>query len=890
MKLLRALGSLAVLAALLLGVPLLLMAWGDPLSLLSVDWRAALTRPDDGTIVLGLLSLSGWIIWLFLLVTTVIEAVGVLGHRQISFALPGTGFIRPALQALVAASLAPFLGLTTVAQADDETPAQPATFAPQTPGQPDDPIAETAPGTTAHDYVIQPGDELWSLAEQHLGSGERWREILALNPGLSATSELMPGSVVRLPLEVQEESPEEAPPATPAQSVEVERGDTLWDLAEEHLGDPHRWPELHRANLDRIQDPDQIDVGWILTVPHAEVVPEEASPGLDEDPEETVRLEASPDPGNHADIPPASDAGPMDERSAPDPAGGEPDQEAAQDHDAAQDQGAAGIIGPIGGVLAAGLFVSIAARRRTQLLHRAVGSRLIPFTPTLQRFVSALGRTAESGTDETAGESPTTVMVGWHDGQPLHVDLETAGLTVVAGEPGLTHGFTAGVLTAVMCCPWSTSVNVTAVQPDQSWDSALDDPRLQSQDDIAEALTALQQLVARRRIAMRDRTLAQVRQDPDLAEAFAPHLVVFCSPVEPAHLQRIRDCLSLGQVGVSVLAGVAEPPSPPGASSHILLKDDESALLNGAEFSPQLLDRPARRAIVELFAASLDPASEPAPWWRDEALPSNISVLPRRRADLDQEDIMPPWDDNPDHPTLLLLGEVDLLGCRGRRPARAVVQCVEYCAWLLEHPGASPTTMARDLVVAETTRRSNMSRLRTWLGGSPAGEPYLPDAYSGHITLHEEVTSDWERFQVLLSGGVNLASDAALRAALSLVRGEPLQQVSFQWPWAQQLRDEMISMITDAAVVLADRYLHRGDLEEVHWALSQGRKAAGVDETLTVREIQALALGGDRPGVDRAVRQLTRAARVQGRDLSPDTARRIQHALHTVLTAADASS
>ena len=42
--------------------------------------------------------------------------------------------------------------------------------------------------------------------------------------------------------------------------------------------------------------------------------------------------------------------------------------------------------------------------------------------------------------------------------------------------------------------------------------------------------------------------------------------------------------------------------------------------------------------------------------------------------------------------------------------------------------------MVAALAVAEGTRRSNMSRLRSWLGSSPDGEAYLPDAYTGRIT------------------------------------------------------------------------------------------------------------------------------------------------------------
>ena len=68
------------------------------------------------------------------------------------------------------------------------------------------------------------------------------------------------------------------------------------------------------------------------------------------------------------------------------------------------------------------------------------------------------------------------------------------------------------------------------------------------------------------------------------------------------------------------------------------------------------------------------------------------------------------------HPVIRLLGPVDLIGAAGPTPPRAAKQCLEYCAWLLEHPGTSAQEMALALAVAEGTRRSNMSRLRELAG------------------------------------------------------------------------------------------------------------------------------------------------------------------------------
>ncbi len=62
-----------------------------------------------------------------------------------------------------------------------------------------------------------------------------------------------------------------------AESVVVERGDTLWDLADEHLDDPYRWPEIYEENRGDPQpgggaltDPDLIQPGWELDLPGGE--------------------------------------------------------------------------------------------------------------------------------------------------------------------------------------------------------------------------------------------------------------------------------------------------------------------------------------------------------------------------------------------------------------------------------------------------------------------------------------------------------------------------------------------------------------------------------------------------------------------------------------------
>ncbi len=47
----------------------------------------------------------------------------------------------------------------------------------------------------------------------------------------------------------------------------VVRGDTLWALAAARFGDPLRWREIHRANLDVLTDPDRLLPGKRLRIP-----------------------------------------------------------------------------------------------------------------------------------------------------------------------------------------------------------------------------------------------------------------------------------------------------------------------------------------------------------------------------------------------------------------------------------------------------------------------------------------------------------------------------------------------------------------------------------------------------------------------------------------------
>lgn len=168
------------------------------------------------------------------------------------------------------------------------------------PDEPEPPAPAPSPadvGDVVH--VVTQGDRIWDLAEDYLGTdtnratAEAAQAIADANLGrpqsdgraMTDPNWLEPGWELVIPTTASTRGPvtvEGGGPADggPVRSVVVERGDTLWDLAETHLGDGHRYCEIVDANLDRPQidgraltDPSVIEPGWTLVIPEPETPP-----------------------------------------------------------------------------------------------------------------------------------------------------------------------------------------------------------------------------------------------------------------------------------------------------------------------------------------------------------------------------------------------------------------------------------------------------------------------------------------------------------------------------------------------------------------------------------------------------------------------------------------
>lgn len=390
MRVLKSLAALAALAALLVGLPIALwLAGGNPLAtdLPSLDQvRTALSTPDDGTLALAAMRIAGWVVWVLLVVCTAVELAN-LGREGRGLKIPGLSLPQNLVRALLA------------------TAALGAVAGPQAASAVESPAHQTA---NTEQEVAQVDD---------LGDREGDGEAAAAD-----TTVIFGGASA-----MGQDSPVESSSAQSFLHV-VRPGETLWELAEQYLGDGERWTELQDAN-PQVSDPAVLLVGSQLRIP--------AAAG-------TASLPAASPQAEQAPVPPApaaaasddtvlmprpdmdqADAGsspfrvPKDTMDAPEPVE-EPQEDVPEQApvqqpeqvspveqppavaDAQEQESALWMLAGLGGggaVLAGGLWLLLRRRRRDQFMSRRPG-RTIAAPPVelapVEKSITTAGQASEA--------------------------------------------------------------------------------------------------------------------------------------------------------------------------------------------------------------------------------------------------------------------------------------------------------------------------------------------------------------------------------------------------------------------------------------------------------------------------------------------------------------
>ncbi|HYN33746.1 MAG TPA: LysM peptidoglycan-binding domain-containing protein, partial [Ilumatobacteraceae bacterium] len=314
----RVLSSIVALVALvvalggLIAVSRARFGSANPLAGVDLGWfgddaTSTLTQPiADNTVIDGLIRLSlcvAWVAIAVIVVTTVLEVVHMIRHRGLPTpSVRGLGwaqriarFIAVGLIVLIPLSTSSPSIATSLSGRVAATLPREAEPSAVVESSADARVASTpaiaTSGTSMATHVVQPGESVYSIAERLAAvNGANVIEVAeqitdanldaTMGPGQRFTTPayIEAGWVLQIPAHLVT-APVGQPAAPPVdESVyTVQRGDTLWDIADEQLGDPTAWPEIWNDNAGddmgggrTFDDPDLILPGWELDLAGAD--------------------------------------------------------------------------------------------------------------------------------------------------------------------------------------------------------------------------------------------------------------------------------------------------------------------------------------------------------------------------------------------------------------------------------------------------------------------------------------------------------------------------------------------------------------------------------------------------------------------------------------------
>ena len=960
--LLRGVTSLVLLLVLVAGPPFALVryvGWPLPAGLPSLDELTQGARSGiDPMAIVKTLAALGWLAWAQIALAVATEAVALI-RRAPSPHLPVLPGVQPGVGHLLAGAAllvssfsiprsAPVqLSLTPIA----DVAAAPAAASPVS--GPDDLIAPLATqarrapatdnpaGKAQRSYVVERNDSWWQIAETTTGDGLRWQQIRSMNIGRGMPD----GTVIAADTDALREGwtllvPDSTDPVTGTQGIAaadvvVERGDNLWDLAEEHLEDsidrqatdneiaPY-WLDVIEENRPRLVDPANpslIYPGQTVHLPAADgaespagPVSSEADPVPDPAVDGTAPVSAPPAvPATPGTTPPATAAPTSTSTTAPPVTQEEPAGPQAQETDLGSGETipVGGALGVAGTLLAVGVSAAALRRRRRREQLLPPGTRPPDMSPRLDdlrtevavrrnldqiellevatasiaaalrskhssgraRLIQVGADHAEvllsepilpappgwrpegSGTawiledpagldvtsiDETPGTPthPLLISLGIPDADgQIYMDLEAEGLVDINGDDADVAGFTRSVIlelstsplaagTAVYVCgevPGTPSGPLDRVTAAECW------------DDIADSVLSWAHQTRNIQSANRWSTPSIGRIAGARADDLAPVVVVLAEQPEDERFTALCTTISESIIPVVIMAigtGIEGATSIEARGGHLRIPRLDVTCV------AQEVDADAAAEISELLEQS-------------EQVPEQLEVVPEPsasnnghgRAGADS------YTDPPFDILVKVLGDIEVIG--GNQPLTPKPTAV--VAFVALNSPVSSERVQDAIWSAPTENRKKRLANTVSETRSAIGAEHLPAATDGKYRVGAGVVTDLELLERRIEHAKSQNHEAAietLRGALELVRGPVFtyrnaDRAAFGWVD----RDNWISAaelrVTGLAEHLAHRFLDAGEVESAAWAAQRGLKAVPTHPRLTAALMQAYVSAGD---------------------------------------------
>ncbi|WP_432887893.1 BTAD domain-containing putative transcriptional regulator [Kribbella sp. CA-245084] len=700
------------------------------------------------------------------------------------------------------------------------------------------------------------------------------------------------------------------------------RHDSLWDIAEKHLGDGRRYTEIYELNKERVQPDGQrlhlarlIMPGWNLIMPEdavgvsripvqhvQEQHPEETRTKGSAEVHHRVTADEHGSQASHEDQA-GSDSGvvqtdarfrlPSDllggglltagllalllaerrRRRGSDPdqsattaevairVGGDPSRSLALDHALR----ALGDLCESSGVSLPPLFAVLVDDEWIELLLApAQGNAPWPWQDVDDGRRWRIAR-SELGPD-VGGPAPYPALVCLgrdEDGRDVLVDLEAAsGAVSIHGDAVVAREVANSVAVQLATNPWADLLEVAAWSLPDGLDEILSD-RLRVIRDLDALLPELEQADEQP-----DVLTGQVARANDEI----PQYVVLGAPPSDDTAARLAALASRRRSGFGVLVAGAV------TGSRWQLFVDESGMLRVPALD--LIVRASRLTensldlVTDLLASARSTtAADPT---------GQLRVPQSGRAGDDSSWVTA-------NVRVGVLGRLDVRSPNVIEPARLPL-ATEVATFLALHPGGvHPSVLAASVwpsgVTAEV-RDATVQRVREWLGTDSQGAHQLRADATGRLHLGPEVAVDWDCFCELVrrSRTAQTTRDERelLRRAMHLVRGSFLSNrnaATYSWLARVHLERVVPDLVIHAAHRLAELSLGDDDPAGAANAARAGIRLAVNSERLWQDLLVAEYRNGGHAAAEQVVQLLGESAQAQGLTLSSETQSLIEELL-----------
>lgn len=413
---------------------------------------------------------------------------------------------------------------------------------------------------------------------------------------------------------------------------------------------------------------------------------------------------------------------------------------------------------------------------------------------------------------------PAMVALGVDpDGRDVLIDLESAGgIVAVTGDPGVAEQVAAAVAVQAATAPWSDVVQVTASDlPDGIAD--VGDDRLRVAD-LAGELDGFERQIAGWRDSVLTGRMGR-------RGATASHVVVSGRVPSPDVAERLGALMGAGRQAFSVLVAGEHP----GARWRLQVDDSGTLTLPllGLTLDANRVTAAQVEAVAELFSAAREP---------DRPDDGDRVAIPPTSRDHDDAD----WTTASQR--VAVLGRVAVQG-GGALADERLDLTTELVTYLAMHPeGVHPTVLAGAVWprgVTADVRDAGIRRAREWMGSDPDGSHRVREDAEGRLSLAPSVVCDWDCARNLLLRSRRASSPRAeidlLRRGLKMARGESFAGTPrgrYAWVVREDLPRTVTRVLVDASVRLAELLSGQDDAAGASTAAEAGLRVSPAHQGL----------------------------------------------------------